>query len=89
MPDALRPQYARQGPTGAQAEVKAAYWVIFDDIDQPPGQAGVNEATRREGWLAALRKAATAGSLRQQSRIPTLRDAPGQVRGMMTVLPWT
>jgi putative transposase len=34
-------------PTGAQAEVKAAYWAIFDDLDQPPGQAVVNEATRR------------------------------------------
>jgi putative transposase len=34
-------------PTGAQAEVKAAYWAIFDDLDQPPGQAAVNEATRR------------------------------------------
>jgi putative transposase len=34
-------------PTGAQAEVKAAYWAIFDDIDQPPGQAAVEEATRR------------------------------------------
>jgi putative transposase len=34
-------------PTGAQAEVKAAFWQIFDDIDQPPGQAAVQEATRR------------------------------------------
>jgi putative transposase len=30
-----------------QAEVKAAFWQIFDDIDQPPGQAAVREATRR------------------------------------------
>jgi putative transposase len=34
-------------PVGAQAEVKAAYWSIFDDIDQPAGQAAVDEATRR------------------------------------------
>jgi putative transposase len=40
-------------PTGAQAEVKAAYWAIFDDIDQPPGQAAVNEATRRAQEFAA------------------------------------
>ena len=40
-------------PTGAQAEVKAAYWAIFDDIDQPPGQAAVEEATRRAEAFAA------------------------------------
>jgi transposase-like protein len=34
-------------PTHAQAEVKAAFWQIFDDIDQPPGQAAVDEAVRR------------------------------------------
>jgi putative transposase len=34
-------------PVSAQAEVKARYWAIFDDIDQPPGQAAVEEATRR------------------------------------------
>jgi putative transposase len=34
-------------PTGAQAEVKAAFWQSFDDLDQPPGQAAVQEATRR------------------------------------------
>ena len=40
-------------PTGAQAEVKAAYWAIFDDLDQPPGQAAVEEATRRAEAFAA------------------------------------
>jgi putative transposase len=40
-------------PAGAQAEVKAAYWKIFDDIDQPPGQAAVAEATRRAQLFAA------------------------------------
>ena len=30
-----------------QAEVKQTFWQIFDDIDQPPGQAAVDEATRR------------------------------------------
>jgi transposase-like protein len=30
-----------------QVEVKAAFWQIFDDLDQPPGQAAVEEANRR------------------------------------------
>jgi transposase-like protein len=34
-------------PVGAQVEVKVAFWQIFDDIDQPAGQAAVDEATRR------------------------------------------
>jgi putative transposase len=34
-------------PTAAQAEVKVAYWQIFDDIQQPAGQAAVDEAIRR------------------------------------------
>jgi hypothetical protein len=33
--------------------VKAAYWEIFDDIDQPPGQAAVDQATRRAQRFAA------------------------------------
>jgi mutator family transposase len=49
--DSLRLHRARnvlaKVPIGAQAEVKAAYWSIFDDIDQPAGQAAVDEATRR------------------------------------------
>jgi hypothetical protein len=32
----------------AQAEVKAAYWQIFDDIIAPCGQAAVDEPTRAE-----------------------------------------
>jgi putative transposase len=40
-------------PVGAQAEVKAAYWQLFDDIDQPAGQAAVDEATRRAEAFAA------------------------------------
>ena len=28
-------------------EVKAAFWSIFDDIDEPPGEKAVAEATRR------------------------------------------
>jgi hypothetical protein len=28
-------------------EVKAAYWAIFDDIQQPPGEQAVAEAQRR------------------------------------------
>jgi putative transposase len=46
-PGPPRSEPASQGPPGAQAEVKAAFWQIFDDIDQPPGQAAVQEATRR------------------------------------------
>jgi len=34
-------------PAHAQAEVKAAYWAIFDDIQQPPGDQAVAEAQRR------------------------------------------
>ncbi len=33
--------------TADQAEVKAAFWQIFDDIHDAPGQAAVDEATRR------------------------------------------
>jgi len=33
-------------PTHAQAEVKAAFWQIFD-LDTDPGQAAVAEASRR------------------------------------------
>ena len=31
-------------PVHAQAEVKAAYWQIFDDLQLPPGQGAVDEA---------------------------------------------
>jgi putative transposase len=34
-------------PAHAQDEVKAAYWAIFDDIEQPPGRQAVAEAQRR------------------------------------------
>ncbi len=34
-------------PKQAEAEVKAALWSIFDDIDEPPGERAVAEATRR------------------------------------------
>jgi hypothetical protein len=37
----------------AQAEVKAAYWQIFDDITQPAGQATVDEAARCAQAFAA------------------------------------
>ncbi len=40
-------------PVSAQAEVKAAYWQIFDDIAAPPGQAAVDEALRRADAFAA------------------------------------
>jgi putative transposase len=40
-------------PTGAQAEVKAAYWQIFDDIQPPAGQAAAEEARRRAEAFAA------------------------------------
>jgi putative transposase len=34
-------------PQQAEAEVKAAFWSIFDDIDEPPGERAVAEATSR------------------------------------------
>jgi putative transposase len=34
-------------PKHAQAEVKAAFWAIFDDIDAPPGEAAVAQARQR------------------------------------------
>jgi putative transposase len=34
-------------PKQAEVKVKAAFWSIFDDIDQPPGEWAVAEATRR------------------------------------------
>jgi transposase-like protein len=39
-------------PAHAQDEVKAAYWAIFDDIQQPPGQQAVAEAQRRAQTFA-------------------------------------
>ena len=39
-------------PKGAEAEVKAAFWAIFDDIDEEPGDPAVKEATRRAGLFA-------------------------------------
>jgi putative transposase len=56
-PRALRQRCARnvlaKVPASAQAEVKAAYWQIFDDITQPAGQAAVDEARRRATAFAA------------------------------------
>jgi putative transposase len=40
-------------PTAAQAEVKAEYWKIFDDLDADPGQAAVDVLRDR---LAAFEK---------------------------------
>ena len=40
-------------PVHAQAEVKAAYWQIFDDIQLPPGQGAVDEAAQRAAAFAA------------------------------------
>jgi len=40
-------------PAHAQATLKAEFWAIFDDIDAPPGQAAVAQATRRAGAFAA------------------------------------
>jgi transposase-like protein len=39
-------------PTHAQAEVKAAFWGIFDGIDAPPGDQAVAEARRRADAFA-------------------------------------
>lgn len=40
-------------PKHAQAQVKAEYWAIFDDIEAAPGKAAVAEATRRAKAFAA------------------------------------
>jgi putative transposase len=40
-------------PVAAQAEVKAAYWQVFDDITQPAGQTAVDEAMRRADAFTA------------------------------------
>jgi putative transposase len=34
-------------PTTAQAEVKAAFWTMFDEIDADPGQEAVNQVRAR------------------------------------------
>ena len=39
-------------PTHAQAEVKAAFWQIFDDITADPGEAAVAQARRRAETFA-------------------------------------
>ena len=39
-------------PKQAETEVKAAFWSIFDDIDEPPGERAVAEATRRARQFA-------------------------------------
>jgi putative transposase len=39
-------------PTHAQAEVKAAYWQIFDDIDADPGDQAVAQARQRAQLFA-------------------------------------
>jgi putative transposase len=39
-------------PTHAQAEVKQAFWQIFDDIDAPPGDQAVSQARRRADAFA-------------------------------------
>jgi transposase-like protein len=39
-------------PTHAQAEVKAAFWQVFNDIDAPPGDAAVAQARQRAAAFA-------------------------------------
>jgi putative transposase len=39
-------------PKHAHAEVKAAFWELFDGIDAPPGDQAVAEARRRAGAFA-------------------------------------
>jgi transposase-like protein len=60
-------------PTTAQAEVKAAYWAVFDGIDQPPGQAAVDEATRRaQAFVARYERAYPAAVACLTSTLPEL-----------------
>ena len=60
-------------PATAQAEVKAAYWAVFDGIDQPPGQAAVDEATRRaQAFVARYERAYPAAVACLTSTLPEL-----------------
>ena len=47
LPASSRPQRASQGPRVRAGRGQGPLLAIFDDIDQPPGQAAVEEATRR------------------------------------------
>jgi transposase-like protein len=53
-------------PTHAQAEVKAAFWQIFDDIDQPPARP----LSTRQSAAPPPSPTATRGSTRP--RLPAL-----------------
>jgi putative transposase len=60
-------------PTGAHAEVKAAYWAIFDNLQAPPGQAAVDEALRRaQGFAARYERVYSAAVACLTSTLPEL-----------------
>jgi transposase-like protein len=60
-------------PVHAQAEVKAAYWQIFDNIELPAGQAAVEEATRRaEAFTARYERTYPAAVACLTSTLPEL-----------------
>jgi transposase-like protein len=46
-------------PKHAQAEVKAAFWAIFDDLDADPGPAAVAQARQRGQAFASGMSAGT------------------------------
>jgi hypothetical protein len=46
-------------PKHAQAEVKAAFWAIFDDLDADPGPAAVAQARQRAQAFAERLSAVT------------------------------
>jgi hypothetical protein len=52
-------------PKHAQAEVKAAFWAIFDDSDAESGEAAVAHARQRAHAFADT----TAGALPPRSRV--------------------
>jgi transposase-like protein len=60
-------------PTAAQAEVKAAYWQLFD-LDLPPGQAAVEEAHRRAEAFAARYQRTYLGRSALPARHPARAD---------------
>lgn len=52
-----------------QAQVKAAYWAVFDNITAEPGEAAIAEARRRAETFAAPRRSPPSGGrgIRHQS----------------------
>ena len=52
------PNLVAKVPLHAQADVKAAFWKIFDDIDAPPGDEAIQTARSRAGAFASRYRSA-------------------------------